>query len=306
MPGYRIVALCSYDIERCSSHELVDAIRNHEFGIVRHGGKWERIANAALRVSEELAERYSRLERREADHARDLEAALSVREEFLSIVSHELKTPLASLRLRIDGLVHRMRRAALTPAEIEARLVKALEQCDRLDALVGNLLDVSRMRTGEVPLLLERGDLGRIVRDAVDRFAEELGRRGGGLTVEIEEGLVGRWDRTRVEQVMTNLLSNAIRHAPGADVSVRAWRDGPVARVEVRDSGPGIAPEHREHIFERFAQVGAGPERGGLGLGLWIVRELVARLGGRISVESEPGAGAAFSIALPFEPEVEA
>lgn len=267
----RVVALCSFPIDRCSSRELFDLLHAHPQLLVGDGISWAPVATGLLRVGDDL----------------------------ISMVSHELKTPLASLRLRIDGLVRKVRAGSVEPDEMERRLAKALEQCDRLDALVNNLLDVSRAHNGKLPVMLEPGDLGLIVREAAERFSEDLRSRSGGLTVEAEP-IPGRWDRTLVEQIITNLVANSLRHAPGAPVEVRAMRAGEEgALIEVSDRGPGIPPDMQESIFERFTQVGPGRQGGGLGIGLWIVRQIVTALGGSVSVVSQPGHGSAFTIALP-------
>ncbi len=267
--GGPVIALCSYPIEGCTPRGLLDLLHSHPQALVRNGIGWSPIDTGLLRV----------------------------REDLLSLLSHELKTPLSSLRLRIDGLLRLARARTLAPDEIAPRLIKALEQCDRLDALVNNLLDVSRVSAGKLAVVLEPGELGRIVRETAERFGEEFGHRGGGLTV-VTESIPGLWDRTRVEQVVTNLLANALRHAPGSPVEVRVRLRGAQAEIEVRDGGPGIPPELLAGVFERFGPLGARPG-GGLGIGLWIVREIVSALGGTVTVAAESGRGCAFTVALP-------
>ena len=264
-----VIALCSYPIEGCTSRGLLDLLHTHPQALVRDGIGWSQVDTGLLRV----------------------------REDLLALLSHELKTPLASLRLRIDGLLRLTRDRALAPEEIEPRLIKALEQCDRLDALVNNLLDVSRVSAGKLAVVLEPGDLGRIVRETAERFGDEFGHRGATLAV-VTEAIPGFWDRTRVEQVVTNLLANALKHAPGSPVEVQVRRRGAEAEIEVRDRGPGIRPELVAGVFERFGPFGARPG-GGLGIGLWIVREIVSALGGTITVATEDGCGCAFTVALP-------
>ena len=265
----QIVALCSYPIEGCSSRDLLDLLHAHPRALVRDGGVWSQVDTGLLWA----------------------------RDDVLAMVSHELKTPLTSLRLRIDGLVRRVREDKAPREEIEHRLSKALEQCDRLGALIANLLDASRAGAGKLSVMVEPGDLGRIVADSAERFGEELGHRGGSLTV-VAEAIPGFWDRARIEQVVTNLVANTLRHAPGAPVEVRATRQGDLARIEVRDGGPGIGPEQLKYLFERFTPHGPRPG-GGLGIGLWIVREIVTALGGTIAVASQAGHGCSFTVALP-------
>jgi signal transduction histidine kinase len=272
--GGPVVALCSYPIEGCTSRGLLDLLHAHPQALVPDGVGWAQVDTGLLWV----------------------------RDDVLSLLSHELKTPLASLRLRIDGLLRRLRARTLEPEEVEARLVMALEQCDRLDALVNNLLDVSRVSSGKLAVLLEPGDLGRIVRDTAERFGEEFDHRGALFTVETEE-IHGFWDRTRVEQVVSNLVANAVRHAPGAPVEVRAYRRAAAAVIEVCDRGPGIPPDLADSVFERSGPIGARPG-GGLGIGLWIVREIVSALGGTITLSTEAGRGCTFTVALPLHDEL--
>lgn len=306
-PSHRIIALCSYSLERTTAQDMLDILRNHAFGLIHSEGRWEQIENATLRsANHDLQRRNSTLEERDTALVRDLEAALKVRDEFLSIVSHELKTPLASLRLRLDGVVRKVRQGVFDPGETLERLTRAVDQCDRLDALIGNLLTVSRVRTGKLVVVLERCDLAAIIRDTADSFAEELARRGARLSVSSSGVIPGRWDRTRLEQVLTNLIGNAIRHAPGSPVDISVAREGEAAVLRVSDHGPGIPAEQIESIFDRFAQVTPIREPGGLGLGLWICREIIRTLGGSIAVTSAPGAGATFTIVLPGDAGPEA
>jgi signal transduction histidine kinase len=163
------IALCSYPIEVCSSRRIIDILHAHPRALVHDGAGWSQIDTGLLWATDDI----------------------------LSLVSHELKTPLSSLRLRIDGLLRKVRAGAFDREEISERLIKALEQCDRVDALVNNLLDVSRASSGRLPILLEPGDLGAIVRDTAERFADEALHRGGALTVSADD-IPGLWDRTRV------------------------------------------------------------------------------------------------------------
>jgi signal transduction histidine kinase len=221
--------------------------------------------------------------------------ALHARDEFLAIASHELKTPLTTLRLRAEAL---LRHRDASPAV--ARAAAAIErQVDRVDALVASLLEVSRLHESGVRLVLEDVDLAAIAHEAAIRFAGDAATAGSTIRVE-GRASVGRWDRARVEQIVTNLLSNAVKYGAGEPILVRVAADGALARISISDGGPGIAPEQQGRIFERFERGGAPRDRGGLGLGLWMARELAGRLGGRIAVESAPGAGATFTVELPL------
>jgi len=171
----------------------------------------------------------------------------------------------------------------------------------RLGLLVDNLLDVGRIRHGKLDFVFASGDLSALVSELVERTAEEARLAGVVLTSRIEPSLVGRFDRLRLEQVMMNLLSNALRHGAGCPVTVLLERSPTGARLVVRDEGPGIPEADRERVFARFEQVAHSARAGGLGLGLFIVRQIVEGHGGHVHVEPGPeGKGAAFVVQLPL------
>jgi signal transduction histidine kinase len=240
------------------------------------------------------------------ERTKELEAALKVRDELLSVAAHELRTPLGSLRLYIDGLVRSSERGTLTGAELALRLKQAGNQIDRLEALLNNLLDFSRVRSGRLSLVLEPLELAGLAGSVADRFRDEFTRHGRVLEVHATGAVWGDWDRLRLEQVLTNLLSNALKHAPRSPVRVLVVAENDhQARLIVADQGPGILPEERARIFERFTQLPS--TGGGLGIGLWIVAQIVEALGGTIRIESEVGRGASFIVELPrhTSPQVE-
>jgi PAS domain S-box-containing protein len=223
--------------------------------------------------------------------------AVALRDEFLSVASHELKTPLTALKLTFDMLRRALEGA---PGEEIARKLAAMgRQQERLVGLVDQLLDVSRLSERRVELRPERVDMAALVRDTAARFEEPVARARATLTVEAPESLAGEWDPLRLEQIVTNLLSNAVKYGGGSPIRVRVEDRGETARLVVEDGGIGIAPDDRERIFRRFER--AVPERsyGGLGLGLYIVHEAVRAHGGRISVDGAPGRGTTFTVDLP-------
>jgi signal transduction histidine kinase len=233
---------------------------------------------------------------------RDAQAEVRLREEFLSVASHELRTPVTSLQLAVQGLLE----IDAPPPEFLSRALRSAErQSRRLGRLVDSLLDVSRIQAGRLVLEREPVDLVQLCRDVAGALDKELARAGCPLTLDAPETLVGRWDRGRIEQVITNLVGNAIKYAAGAAIELVLVRvdggDGPRARLSVQDHGMGIAPAEQARIFERFER--AVPERhyGGLGLGLYIVRRILSAHGGSIRVESVPGGGATFIAELPLD-----
>ena len=225
--------------------------------------------------------------------------AIRLRDEFLSIASHELKTPITTMKLQVQSLV---RRSAPEGDEAAPRLLTLQRQIERLHNLVDKLLDISRLTEGRLELELEPVDLEALVRDVLGRFEEELRRSGSEVTVRGDGSSVGRWDRSRLDQVVTNLISNAIKYGSGRPIRVTMDGTERTARLEVRDQGIGIAPENLSRIFQRFERAVSERHYGGLGLGLWIVHQIVDALGGSVHATSTPGQGTAFVVELPREP----
>jgi len=223
--------------------------------------------------------------------------AISVRDDFLSVAGHELKTPLTALMLQGQSL-GRMS----SDARIVERAEKLVRQASRLGKLVDELLDVSRITAGRLRLELEDVDLTTVVVENVGRLTEELARAGSQVRLAVEGELHGHWDRSRIEQVVSNLLSNAIKYGAGKPIDVAASRAEDRAIVVVRDRGIGIAAEDQARIFGRFERAVSSRHFGGLGLGLWIVRQIVEAHGGTIAVDSAPGEGAEFRVELPLSP----
>ncbi len=228
---------------------------------------------------------------------REARRAVAARDEFLSIASHELRTPLTSLQLQLQTLERQVARG--DASQVAVKISTTVRQTRRLDKLIANLLDVSRVLAARLTLEIESVDIAQLARDVVERFAEEAGRAGCTLAVTGAASVAGRADRLRLEQVLTNLVANAIKYAPGPiEVAVEA-RSGR-AVVRVADRGPGIPAAHQARIFERFERATGGMEhRSGLGLGLYITRHIAEAHGGTIAVDSGPG-GTTFTVELPI------
>jgi signal transduction histidine kinase len=229
------------------------------------------------------------------------ETALQQRDELLSVASHELKTPLTALNLAIEGLARDARRGNVTVGERGMdRIVRAEKQVHRLAALVDQLLDFSRLSLGRMAVEPSELDLAALVEEVAGRFRDlALARTGQPVGVRGVHHLQGRWDRDRLDQVITNLISNAIKYGAGKPVWI-SLEAGSTARIRVHDDGIGIAAADQQRIFERFERPAASANLGGVGLGLWIARELVLAHGGSISVESSPGHGSTFTVDLPL------
>jgi PAS domain S-box-containing protein len=251
-----------------------------------------------------FAIRNARLLAREQEALAQSEAANRSKDDFLATLSHELRTPLTSML----GWVRMLRGARLDAAQA-ARALETIERNTRVQAkLIDDLLDVSRIVAGKIKLEQQRVEAGTVVGDAVESLRREAELNGIALEVVLDRDLTVLGDAVRLQQVVANLLSNAIKFTPaGGRIGVTLERAGAAARLTVRDTGVGIAPELLPHIFDRFLQ-GDGSRtrgRGGLGLGLAIVRHLVELHGGTISATSEgPGHGAAFTVTLPTASEV--
>jgi signal transduction histidine kinase len=265
------------------------------------------------RTVKELKQQIAERKRAEAERAQllvreqaarcEAERAVRIRDDFLAMAGHELRTPLTSLHGAIETLLRATRQSLLnapTPDRVQ-RMLKVIEtQDERLIKLVNNLLDVSRLSEGRLELELEEVDLSAIVYDVVECFREEIARARCRLDIRAQDHVVGVWDRSRLEQVVTNLLTNALKYGAGTQVTISVSADATSARLAVADQGIGIAPQHVERIFGRFERAVAGKEYSGVGLGLSIARDIVEALGGTIGVVSEPGGGATFTVALPL------
>lgn len=221
--------------------------------------------------------------------AEEARAAVRARDDFLSIASHELNTPLAALKLQLGRLL----RHPPPKEQLAHRLQMIDRQVDRLGGLVLELLDVSRLRADRTELTLEQVQLDALIAD----LASRLDNGSEKLRLSLIP-VTGLWDRMRIEQVITNLLSNALKYGAGNPVDVELTAGDDVC-VTVRDRGIGIAAEDQARIFDRFERAVSGPRFTGLGLGLWISRRLVEAHGGTIAVTSTAGEGATFVVRLP-------
>jgi signal transduction histidine kinase len=234
---------------------------------------------------------------------REAQDAIAAREEFLAIASHELRTPLTSMLLGVQGELRRLAKHpehAPTREEAETFLTSFMHQTTRLAHLVEELLDVSTLSSGTLTMVCEEVDLGRVVRAAAEALGREARRSGCTLDVVVEEGVVGWWDPARIAQVVTALVSNAIKYGKGQPVAVGVKRNGDRGEIVVEDHGIGIERGLAARIFERYERQVSTRNYGGFGLGLWIARQLVEANGGTIHVQSEPGSGATFRVELPL------
>ena len=231
----------------------------------------------------------------------ELQEAVRLRDEFLSVASHELNTPLTPLNLRLQSLARLAQAEPDSPLAV--RLGREVElmrrQVKRLADLVRELLDVSRLSSGRMTLQLEEVDLAELTREILARFKLEAERAGSGFEFHLEGPVIGQWDRLRLEQILVNLLSNALKYGAGKPIHLRVEQQEDRVRLFIRDEGIGIQPEALGRIFHRFERAVSERHYGGFGLGLYVTRQIVDAMGGTVTVQSTPGQGATFLVELP-------
>jgi signal transduction histidine kinase len=234
----------------------------------------------------------------------ELEQAVRMRDDFMSIVAHEVRTPLNGLILETQLRKMHLARdnaAAFTLDKMHAMVDRDERQIKSLIRLIEDMLDVSRIRTGKLSIRPNHFDLVKLVSTLLENFAQQIEAAETEVSFSAPEPVEGQWDEFRIEQVVTNLLTNALRYGGRSPVQVRVYREGNEARVEVKDHGIGISEENQKRIFQQFERVSAKTVVAGLGLGLFISEQIVAAHGGSIVVESEINEGALFRVCLPIE-----
>ncbi len=233
----------------------------------------------------------------------DLEHAIRMRDDFMSIVSHEVRTPLNGLILETQLRKLHLAKgnaSAFTMEKLKAMNERDERQIQSLIRLIEDMLDVSRIRTGKLSIRTSTFDLAELVVNLVESYSAQIAAAESAVTLHAPEPVIGMWDEFRIEQVLANLLTNALRYGAHKPIEVRVYREGGEARMEVKDHGIGISPENQKRIFQQFERVSASHAVSGLGLGLFISDQIVAAHGGTITVESEEGTGSLFRVSLPL------
>ncbi|MEG5263345.1 hybrid sensor histidine kinase/response regulator [Pseudomonas sp. JDS28PS106] len=233
----------------------------------------------------------------------DLEHAVRMRDDFMSIVSHEVRTPLNGLILETQlRKLHLAKNnaAAFTMDKLHAMVERDERQIQSLIRLIEDMLDVSRIRTGKLSIRTSPFDLSELVRQLMENYAAQIAAAECTVNLQADQPVTGVWDEFRIEQVVSNLLTNALRYGAHKPINVRVYQDGDRACVEVKDQGIGITPENQKRIFQQFERVSASHAVAGLGLGLFISEQIVLAHGGKIEVESTPGLGSTFRVVLPL------
>jgi signal transduction histidine kinase len=230
----------------------------------------------------------------------ELRAAVRARDDFIAIAAHELRNPLTPVVMRLHSALRSARSLPGVPDVIRTRLEQTVEALELYVRRLDLLLDVSRITSNNVNLNLTEVHLGEMVHAVVESIKPVADFAGSPLIVSTET-IVGSWDRLAVEQILQNLVSNAIKYGQGRPVTIAARRDGAWAAVEVRDQGVGISREDQGRIFRAFERAAGSTGQGGFGVGLWVAHRLSEAMGGTIRVESTPGAGATFTVRLPLD-----
>ena len=234
----------------------------------------------------------------------ELEQAVRMRDDFMSIVAHEVRTPLNGLILETQLRKMHLARdnaAAFTLDKMQAMVDRDERQIKSLIRLIEDMLDVSRIRTGKLSIRPSRFDLTQLVGNLLQNFAQQIEAAETEVNFTADEPVIGQWDEFRIEQVVSNLLTNALRYGGKSPVQVRVYREGNEARIEVADQGIGISEENQKRIFQQFERVSAKTVVAGLGLGLFISEQIVAAHGGSIVGESRINEGALFRVCLPLQ-----
>lgn len=228
----------------------------------------------------------------------ELRAAIAARDEFIAIAAHELRNPMTPIVGQVQLLLSRARREQVSPV-----LLQGLEMLEvAVDHYVNRattLLEITRLNAEQVQLQLSTFDLCELVRDCVRKYQQLAERAGSTLHCDLEASVEGTWDRLATEQILDNLVSNAIRYGDGNPVTVEVRSDPDSVVVRVIDRGIGVAPADRERIFQRFERASGVSRSGGFGIGLWLSSKLVQAQAGVLELESEPGSGSTFIVRLP-------
>ena len=225
------------------------------------------------------------------------EESLRVRDEFLTIASHELRTPVTALQLQLQSL---QLRTSTMEQPIAHKVERVAHSVTRLSDLIESLLDASQLASGQVALQREPLQADELLGELVDELQAAASKAGCTLSLSTDRHVSVHWDHVRIDQVMTNLIANAIKYGPGKPVRISLHRAGEhTVRIEVEDEGSGIPEHDLSRIFGRFERASSLRHHGGLGLGLYVAREIVEAHGGSITARNKPDGGACFSVSLP-------
>lgn len=293
--GYFLAVLFNRDVSK-SFKELIEA--------AREVGEGNLDTTIPVRSRDELGELAVSLNRM-AGNLKQQRSELNIRDEFLSLASHELKTPLTSLKLQIQMRKRKMIKGSENDQTSE-NLLRLLENeelhVNRLVKLIEDMLDISRIRKGKFVLNAEKVDLVHLTKNVLQMLENQFAEHNCKVEVEAPKEVIGKWDNYRLEQMMVNLFTNAMKYGNGSQVICKIKECQDFAEFSIADQGIGIDNRDKERIFEQFERAENSKIRSGLGLGLYIVKQIVMAHEGEITVESELGKGSTFIIKLPLKP----
>lgn len=228
----------------------------------------------------------------------ELEDSLRMKDEFISVASHELRTPLTRILLRLQMMKR-------NGEGMNEKVLKGLNECEEaskdLSELMEKLVDVTRLRLGKLELKRTKTNITNIILDVISNFKDEIRLSGNHVSFNHEGDVIGYWDQNRLEQLFSNLLSNAIKYTQGQPVKMELKLKGEFVHFIISDEGPGIPYNLQPKLFERFERAVDSKKISGLGLGLYISKQIVDAHKGEISLESIPGEGTTFEVVLPLK-----
>ncbi|NPD66636.1 HAMP domain-containing histidine kinase (plasmid) [Lichenicola cladoniae] len=225
---------------------------------------------------------------------------MAARDSFIAVAAHELRNPMTPMVGQIELLLSGVKAGRYTPQQIEQRLERIQSLMLHYIKRSATLLDVSRITSGNLKLAPASCDLILVVKEVIETYAEATRHAGVSIKLDLPSSLSGTWDQLALEQIIDNLMSNAIKYGEGGPIEVGVIDLGNTICLRIRDQGPGISLDDRARIFDRFERaVGVDSRHSGFGVGLWLVRQLTEAMGGTISVETGLGVGSVFSVVLP-------
>ncbi|QOY95500.1 MEDS domain-containing protein [Massilia sp. UMI-21] len=296
----KLIALCTYALDNCNSSDVLDVCRHHQFALTRREGDWELLESSALKVAKDrLLRMNTELEERVLARTAALNAALNARDEFLAMLGHELRNPLAPIQTAAE-LINTF---APDGSVIAKSAIVLKRQANHLTRLVDDLLDTARVTRGHIQLEKKAAPLADVIETAVEQARSLIDQRGHALSMTVPNRSVHvHADITRLTQVFSNLLNNAAKYTPsGGEIAIAAQVDDGIATITVQDNGSGIPESMLDSVFELFTQLPRSLARsdGGLGIGLTLARRIVEMHGGTIEAFSEGlNRGSVFTIRL--------
>lgn len=271
---------------------------------VRKSGEkfWANVVLTPLKDDDGNIIAFSKVTRDLSDKKRisELEESIRMRDEFISVASHELRTPVTKILLNLQFVKR-------TTDAMSDKLFKALDVCEtstkELISIMDNLVDVSRLRLGQLEIRRTKTNITGIVLNVLTKFKDQIRLSGNHVSFVHDGDIIGYWDQTRLDQLFTNLLSNAVKYAEGKPIKLELKVNEESVTFTISDEGPGIPYNKQPTIFERFERAADSRKISGLGLGLYVSRQIVEAHKGQITLESRPGKGAKFTVILPVKQE---